>query len=313
MFLLLLLSLQDAFARIGSDPDQRVETPEFACRLSMIDIDGNSSFCTASLIAPDRILTAGHCLGKTIASIDCGYHLDSKNRPAFKVSLGGNQFTVERREYDRKKTAKEFVFSDFAVIKLRKAVSTIQPIALYDSSKKLLEEMFSPASEQVSKTVAQARGLSWKNIQGKYEYFSLKKNVDCRVTGFGNAFNNRAALENVDKNRKTSKENFNSEHQMAITAMMDLSEMKDYEFVAVKNADQEIVMYQHTAFFQTGSKNKTTLEHGDSGGPLFCRAKKEDPYRLVGINQSLWNAGTDHDSNYGGNVFTYFLDEVQSK
>lgn len=111
-----LLNLPLSHAVVGGDVIDHSQIPQAVVRLKKIH-QNSAEYCTGTLIGPQTILTAAHCLGKSLRLID-------KYRPKMEVTYfqHGKELTIETTSYlahpDYEKNEK----ADLALIYLDQAI-----------------------------------------------------------------------------------------------------------------------------------------------------------------------------------------------
>jgi secreted trypsin-like serine protease len=257
-FFLILHPSQAGMMGASVSPDG----PGSVCKIEL----GNEVSCSAVLIDPTHVLTAGHCvenLKDSVAypSVSCGFTTtpDGKKKPL--ESSGVKSALVHPGFSQAQNSATK---NDIGIIVLKKPISDVPPMA-----------------------VASPDELNTFFFQGM-----IRAGVECEAAGFGinsmtpDGKTVSGSLRHMSVSPTAMNEN--------IIQMVNNFETGDPGFL--QRYDDVIDRCKHNAqataafmgpiiqtFFDTEKVLAGQFSEGDSGGPLYCRKSATDPWSVVGV------------------------------
>lgn len=288
--------------------------PEGVCKIivrgpSPISSDYQvEGLCTGTLVDRNQVITAAHCLklmqaeGATIEA-KCGY------RPAtmdFKESHSVKSYAIDPGY------AKHSFKRDIAVITLSRE-SKIKPI------KRLTQEEYS---------------AYFVSIKGR-ESPQLVKGVVCHTAGFGSSEKNKTGgqlfqaplpadkLESFNQHTLSDNPKGGYYLNMDLVKKFDETDKKQKESLErvrqlmsskdlLKRAVNGDANIEGFRFFQTQRWFGGFAAVGDSGGPVYCRSKSTEDWRLIGVATSAGYFMGDPNTLVLENTWSILLPEHRS-
>lgn len=238
---------------VGGSPAQEGSWPWQVRLLS--DMDRQSGFCGGSLIAPQWVLTAAHCVvygGETTESVVIGYGSVYQSE----LKLVASEKIIAHPDYNTANHA------DLALIKLAEPVTGGAFIEMADEATE--SDLVAPGDE----LTVTGWGALW-DFEGFEEALYAR-------SGSGRSEVNTRALLNA--NALVSPEQL---HEVTIQSIATDECRAAYEaFGSATDADFTIAATEICAGSPVGAKDSC---YGDSGGPLVAKADNELGYVQVGV------------------------------
>lgn len=247
--------------------------------------------CSGTLIAPDQVLTAAHCVNHVREdsafkiNVFCGYIPTASPKTFAETSLTELSKTFKESfvpkyvavnpQFDPDRGAQgDNDVTDFAVIGLPRA-SQIEPLSLFDGNPTTSALPSNALPSNALQCIEAGYGLNANHtrepLQGSLASYVFTKQLSSALEGASNI----SGLE--DATLKT---------QDDISSWLDLDFQKYDLTKAGKMDEANLLVDKELKFLNDHHTIHSLSMSGDSGGPLLCRSGDRASWKVAGVDSS---------------------------